>query len=116
MSRVQSVTAVITGAACAGLLMTAAPALAQKAKPPAQITIHNMRTSPLTAFEIATTGDQPRLVGKLTKPLAPGKTAAIKLSKPAGCNYFVLAKFGDEVESDSEGMDLCKDRIIRLTE
>jgi hypothetical protein len=96
--------------------MTAAPALAQRAKPPAQITIHNMRTAPLTAFEIATTGDQPRLVGKLAKPLAPGKTAAVKLTKASGCSYYVLAKFGDEVESDSEAMDLCKDKVIRLTE
>lgn len=116
MSRVQSVIAAATAAAYAGLIAAATPAAAQKAKPPAQITIHNMRTAPLTTFEIATTGDQPRLVGKLAKPLAPGKTAAVKLSKPAGCSYYVLAKFGDEVESDAESMDLCKDRIIRLTE
>ena len=75
-----------------------------------------MRTAPLTTFEIATGGEQSRLVGKIAKPLAPGKSVAVKLNKPAGCNYFVLAKFDDEVESDAEGMDLCKDRIIRLTE
>jgi hypothetical protein len=116
MSRVQRVIAVAGAAACAGLIVAATPAAAQRAKPPAQITVHNMRAAPLTAFEIATTGDQPRLVGKLAKPLAPGKRADIKLSKPTGCSYFVLAKFGDEVESDAEGMDLCKDKVIRLTE
>ena len=100
----------------AGLLPAALPAAAQGAKPPAQITIKNMRTAPLTMFEIATGGDQPRLVGKIAKPLAPGQSVAVKLNKPAGCSYFVLARFGDEVESDAEGMDLCKDRIIRLTE
>ena len=61
-------------------------------------------------------GEQPRLVAKLAKPLAPGKSIALKLNRPAGCNYYVLAKFGDEVESDSEGMDLCADKVIRLTE
>ena len=100
----------------AGLLSAALPALAQGAKPPAQITIKNMRTAPLTTFEIATGGDQPRLVGKIAKPLAPGKSIAVKLNKPAGCSYFVLAKFGDEVESDADAMDLCRDRVIRLTE
>ncbi|PZN98019.1 MAG: hypothetical protein DCF30_15175 [Hyphomicrobiales bacterium] len=100
----------------AGLLSAPLPALAQGAKPPAQITVTNMRSVPLTLFEIATGGDQPRLVGKIAKPLAPGKSIAVKLNKPAGCSYFVLARFDDAVESDAEGMDLCKDRVIRLTE
>ena len=101
---------------CASLVSATLPAAAQTAKPPAEIKITNMRAAPLTTFEIATGGDQPRLVGKIAKPLAPGKSIAVKLNKPAGCSYFVLAKFGDEVESDAEGMDLCKDKIIRLTE
>ena len=100
----------------AGLLSAALPAAAQRAKPPAQITITNMRAAPLTVFEIATAGDQPRLVGKIAKPLAPGKSIAVKLNKPVGCSYFVLARFGDDVESDADSMDLCKDRVIRLTE
>jgi hypothetical protein len=109
---------VVTGllGMAAGLLSVALPVAAQGAKPPAQITIKNMRAAPLTMFEIATGGDQPRLIGKIAKPLAPGKSIAVKLNKPVGCSYFVLAKFGDEVESDAEGMDLCKDKIIRLTE
>ncbi|WP_156639713.1 hypothetical protein [Bosea sp. PAMC 26642] len=90
--------------------------MAQRAKPPAQITITNMRAAPLTTFEIATTGEQPRLIGKLAKPLAPGKSAAIKLTRPDGCSYYVLARFSDDAESDSESMDLCRDRVIRLTE
>lgn len=100
----------------AGALLPAGPAAAQRAKPPAQITIHNMRTTPLTTFEIATTGDQPRLVAKLAKPLAPGKSIALKLNKASGCSYYVLARFDDAVETDSEGMDLCRDKVIRLTD
>lgn len=100
----------------AGLLATTLPASAQGAKPPAQITVTNMRSVPLTLFEIATGGDQPRLVGKIAKPLAPGKSIAVKLNKPTGCSYFVLARFDDAVESDAEDMNLCRDRVIRLTE
>lgn len=103
-------------AAVTGLVLSHAPALAQRAKPPAQVNVTNGRSVPLTTLEIATTGEQSRLVAKLAKPLAPGKTVALKLNKPAGCNYFVLAKFDDEVESDAESMDLCKDKVIRLTE
>ncbi len=102
--------------ACPACLLPALPAAAQGAKPPAQITVTNMRAVPLTLFEIATGGDQPRLVGKIAKPLAPGKSIAVKLNKPAGCSYFVLARFDDAVETDAEGMDLCKDKVIRLTE
>lgn len=90
--------------------------MAQQAKPPAQITIHNLRAVPLTSLEITTSGDQPKLVAKLAKPLAPGKRIAVKLSKPSGCTYFVLAKFSDEAESESDGLDLCKEKVIRLTE
>lgn len=100
----------------AGSSLPALPAAAQQARPPAQITVSNMRAAALTTFEIATTGDQPRLVAKLAKPLAPGKSVSLKLNRPSGCSYFVLARFDDAVESDSEGMDLCADRVIRLTE
>lgn len=100
--------------ACAAGL-SALPAAAQ-GKPPAQITIHNMRAAPVTTLEIATSGDQPRLVAKLAKPLAPGQRTVLKLSKPSGCSYFVMAKFGDDAESEADAMDLCRDKVIRLTE
>jgi hypothetical protein len=115
--RIQRVATVALVAASGGLLLAAGSAQAQRAaRPPAQVTVTNARSVPLTAFEIATTGEQPRLVAKLAKPLAPGKSIALRLNRPAGCSYYVLAKFGDEVESDSEGMDLCADKVIRLTE
>lgn len=115
--RVQRVTTAALVAASAALLLAAGPASAQRAaKPPAQVTVTNARSVPLTGFEIATTGEQPRLVAKLAKPLAPGKSIALKLNRPAGCSYYILARFGDEVESDNEGMDLCADKVIRLTE
>jgi hypothetical protein len=111
--RVIAIAAIGMGAAA---MLAALPAAAQQPRPPAQIKITNMRAAPLTTFEIATIGEQPRLVAKLAKPLAPGKSAEIKLNKPVGCSYFVLARFDDAAESDSDSMDLCKERVIRLTD
>jgi hypothetical protein len=106
----------VLSAACALALVPALPALAQSARPPSQIKVTNARTVPLDSLEIATTGEQPRLVAKLAKPLAPGKSVSLKLNKPAGCSYYVLGKFGDEVESDNDGVDLCREKTLRLTD
>lgn len=103
------------GLGAAALVLATLPAAAQAGKPHAQVTITNQRTVPLTSFEIATAGEQPRLVAKLAKPLAPGKSVALKLNKPQGCAYTVQGKFDDEAASDAD-MDLCRDRVIRLTE
>ena len=106
---------VAAGIGIAAAIILALPAIAQGARPHPQITITNQRTVPLSNFAIATPGDQPRLIAKLAKPLAPGKSIALKLNKPQGCSYTVQAQFADEAESDAD-MDLCKDRVIRLTE
>ena len=59
--------------------------------------------------------DEAAEVAKLAKPLAPGKSVALKLNKPQGCSYTVQGMFEDEAASDAD-MDLCRDRVIRLTE
>ena len=89
----------VAGTGIAAALLLALPALAQASRPHPQITITNQRTVPLSNFAIATPGDQPRLVAKLAKPLAPGKSVALKLNKPQGCAYTVQARFEDEAES-----------------
>jgi hypothetical protein len=103
------------GLGIAAVLGFALPAAAQASRPHPQITISNQRSIPLNSFEIATSGEQPRLVAKLARPLAPGKSVALKLNKPQGCAYTVQGKFDDDATSDAD-MDLCKDRVIRLTE
>ena len=102
--------------ASVSLCLATLPALAQSARPPAQIKVTNARSVPLNTLEITTSGEQPRLVAKLAKPLAPGKSAVLKLTKPAGCSYFVLGRFSDEVENDNDGVDLCREKTIRLTD
>ncbi len=95
----------------------ALPALAQGAqRPPAELTLINGRSVPVTSFEIATTGAQPRLVAKISRPLAPGASVKLRLNKPTGCAFFVLARFQDDSESEDESMNLCGERQIRLTE
>ena len=104
-------------AAAAASAAIAGPALAQSAqRPPAELIIINARSVTLTALEIATTGQQPRLVGKLAKPLAPGAQVRLRLTRPSGCTYFVLARFDDDSENDSDSTNLCGERQIRLTD
>lgn len=92
------------------------PAVAQTSRPPAQVTVTNMRAAPLTTFEIVSPEEPPRLVAKLARPLAPGKSATIRLNKPQGCTYSILGRFADDVENDSDAWDICRDRTIRLTD
>lgn len=103
-------------AGCAALALTALPALAQSPRPPAQVKITNGRAAPLDMLEITTTGEQPRLVAKLAKPLEPGQSVSLKLNKPAGCTYAILGRFSDDAESDNASVDLCRQRSLRLTE
>ncbi len=85
-------------------------------RPPAELTIINDRAAPLTTFEIATTGSQPRLVAKLSKPLAPGQSVRVTLNRPTGCAFFVLARFEDGSDNDAEDINLCGETEIRLTD
>ena len=105
--------AVLAGAA---LVFGAGLAMAQSAKPQASITLTNARATMLTVFEIASTGDNPKLVARITKPLAPGKSVKLALKGAKGCEYYVLARFDDDSEATSDGMDLCREKTIRLTE
>jgi hypothetical protein len=118
MSRANSVSAAALALAIAATLASQ-PAFAQRAKPqkaPKDVTITNARSEAVTGLTIQTNDAQPRVVATLSKALAPGKSVKIALKKPSGCSYNVLANFNDGAESEAEGLDLCKDGKIRLTE
>jgi hypothetical protein len=102
--------------ACAAALLTTLPALAQPARPPGQIKITNTREVPLEMLEISTMGEPARLVAKLAKPLAPRQSVTLKLTKPAGCSYNLMGRFGDDADVEHEAVDLCKERTLRLTD
>jgi hypothetical protein len=109
----------LAGTAClalVGLAPAAGAALAQQPMPPAVVTVSNARASALISFEIATSAEPRRVVAKLARPLAPGGTAGLRLARPAGCSYIVTAHFEDTTYTDAASMDLCKDKIIRLTD
>ena len=109
----------LAGTACLalmGLALASGAAPAQQPMPPAVVTVSNARASALTSFEIATSAEPRRIVAKLARPLAPGGTVGLRLARPAGCGYTVTAHFEDSTHSDPASMDLCKDKIIRLTD
>jgi hypothetical protein len=85
-------------------------------KPPAEITVVNARAEGMVGIVIQTTGEKPRIVGSMPKGLAPGKSAKLKLMKPAGCTYNVLARFADGTETEAEDVNLCADKTLRLTD
>jgi hypothetical protein len=110
--------AIMKSAALAGaaIVLGTTLAQAQSTRPQASITVTNARAIMLTVFEIASTGDNPKLVARITKPLAPGQSVKLALKGARGCEYFVLARFDDDSEANSDGMDLCREKTIRLTE
>jgi hypothetical protein len=108
----------------------AAPAAAAPAKPkikaaaktkptagkktPSMITVENKRTVTLKGLQIALAGAGGKVVGKLAKEVAGGKSARVALKGAKGCEYDVKWEFEDT--SDESTADLCNDPRIVLTD
>jgi hypothetical protein len=108
----------------------AAPAAATPAKPkikaaaktkstagkkaPSMITVENKRTVTLKGLQIALAGGGGKVVGKLAKEVAGGKSARVALKGAKGCEYNVKWEFEDA--SDESTADLCNDPRIVLTD
>ena len=132
----------LTGFACAALVLGLAPAMAQSTMsmpspaeagsapaeaapeaaapkpkpkqkgPPGAITVVNASTKAVTEVAI-TAGDK---TASLSKPLAPKTRAAVKLPKMKGCTVSVAASFEGGGRSDADAFDVCKERLIRFTD
>jgi hypothetical protein len=93
---------------------------AAKAKPagakkvPSMITVENKRTATLKGLQIALAGGGGKVVGKLAKEIAGGKSARLALKGAKGCEYDVKWEFEDA--SDESTADLCNDPRIVLTD
>ena len=102
--------AIITSAVLA--LVCAGPAVAQAKKPASSLLITNARAVPTTDVTIR--------VGQgsvaLTKPLAPGAKATLKLPKMTDCIVAVSAMFADESVVEVEAFDICREKTIRFTD
>jgi hypothetical protein len=83
-------------------------------KVPSVIHVENKRTVTLKSLQIALSGGQGKLVGKLAKEVAGGKNARIALKGAKGCEYDVKWEFEDA--TDESTADLCNDPRIVLTD
>src|SRR4051812_40646515 len=132
----------MTGFACAALVLGLAPAVAQSTMsmpspagagaapaeaapeaaapkpkpkqkgPPGAVTIVNASTKAVTEVAI-TAGDK---TASLSKPLAPKARTAVKLPKMKGCTVSVAATFEGGSRSDADAFDVCREKLIRFTD
>lgn len=94
--------------------MVAKPKPGAAKKVPSLITIENKRSVTLKDLQIALTGGGGKVVGKLAKPVAGGKSARVALKGAKGCEYDVKWEFEDA--GDESTADLCNDPKIVLTD
>jgi hypothetical protein len=89
-----------------------------KPKKPAEATIavevSNSRAVGLTALvgAISGTPDSKKIAG----PLAAGKKVIVHLAHDKACLFDLHAVFEDGAVTDAQGVELCKDKKINLTE
>ena len=83
-------------------------------KVPSVITVENKRTVTLKGLQISLTGGKGKVVGKLAKEVAGGKSARVALKGAKGCDYDVKWEFEDA--TDESTADLCNDPRIVLTD
>ena len=130
----------MTGFACAALLLGLTPAVAQSTMsmpssagagsapleaapeaaapkpkqkgPPGAVTVVNASTKAVTEVAIMA-GDKS---ASLSKPLAPKARTAVKLPKMKGCTVSVAATFEGGGKSDADAFDVCREKLIRFTD
>jgi hypothetical protein len=106
------------GAVAAPDSMAAKPKPKPKPKKPVEATIAvevtNSRAVGLTALvgAISGTPDSKKIAG----PLAAGKKAIAHLAHDKACLFDLHAVFEDGAVTDAQGVELCKDKKINLTE
>lgn len=96
----------------------AAPASKPRARPkprgpvPARsLTITNMTDSTLNAFEVAADGRS----AKLGKSLGTNETTTLRLPALKSCNVAMVAVFERPGDAETYEQDICKDKVVRLT-
>jgi len=83
-------------------------------KAPSAIKVENKRSVTLKSLQISLPGDKGKIVGKLAKEIAGGKSARLALKGAKGCEYQVKWEFEDA--TDESTADLCNDPKIVLTD
>ncbi|MET0605146.1 MAG: hypothetical protein ABWZ80_01710 [Beijerinckiaceae bacterium] len=111
----------VVAPACAIILLgLGASAEAQGGRPATQnassVTVTNLRTAALQQLEISTSDSPAVAVVKMAKPLAPGKSAKLAIKGKRGCMFDVRGAYADDATVENDGVDLCKDSKLRLSE
>jgi hypothetical protein len=90
------------------LLVSAAGA---QTRLPAEMRLENLRAANLVSLEIL--DGEGKVIGRLQRPLAAGKKGAVRLTRAAGCDMMVQARFDDEGEVD-ETVNLCREKVLKF--
>lgn len=96
----------------------AAPKVDPKKKQPpsnaSEAIIANARTVALTGLTL--TNSSGKAVATQKAKVAPSKRATLKIPAKSGCIFVVSVAFEDGAEFDETEVNLCTDKLIRLTE
>ena len=77
------------------------------------VTVNNKRSVGLVELDIGPAGGE---VKKVLGALAFGRKAVAHLPRAKDCLYDIKGHFADEADTDLTGVDLCKDKVLNLTD
>lgn len=86
----------------------------QAAKNATEVVFVNGRQAVVTGATVISAAG--KTVATLKRPLEPGKRAAFKLPKGAGCTFGINASFSDDAEFDQTDVNLCADKTVKFTD
>ena len=78
------------------------------------VTVNNKRSVGLVDLTVAPAGDAD--AKKVAGPLAFGRKTVIHIKRTKDCLYDVRGHFADEADTEQLGVQLCKDKVINLTD
>jgi hypothetical protein len=85
-----------------------------KASGTLDVLVNNKRSVGLVELTVAPAGDaDPK---KVAGPLAFGRKTTIHLKRTKDCLYDVRGHFADDADTEHLGVELCKDKVINLTD
>ena len=87
---------------------------AGKTTPSIIVMVTNSRTVALTELDATRTGAY--LPNVILRNLAPGKTAPAKVMTGEDCTFDLRGAYSDGSKTESLGVDLCKDKNIKLVD
>ncbi len=78
------------------------------------VTVNNKRSVGLVDLTVGPAGDaNPK---KVAGPLAFGRKTVVHLKRTKDCLYDVRGHFADDADTEQLGVELCKDKVINLTD